>query len=355
MHNLGGVQLSAPHSSGGWHCVDEYDLMCYSDSPKYPPMQYICVVAHENRFDCGHDDYFSTSPPAGGYLATHWNAANNQFLVGAAPPPCPDAAYEPDDTAAQARPLTVGNAEQHAFCVSYDEDWGRFSATAGTRYTVETLNLSAGTDTVLDLLGSDGRTVLAHNDDSNGTASQLSYTPTGYSTLYVRVTQHDGSTGSPGRTYDLRIGSCLPSLVSSGTTPRAVAVGVTYAKTMTYSATVDATCPAARTVDVTMSHGTGSAFLRLARTTNPCPVDRQPDVVPLVAYERCGRDLELSRQGRREQLQRSVLLPPAVFRHSEPRRQPGAGAEGHHDHGDRQAGQSELGRRSLPRVSRAAR
>ncbi|HEY1012004.1 MAG TPA: fibronectin type III domain-containing protein [Herpetosiphonaceae bacterium] len=82
MHNIGGVQLSAPHTSRGWHCVDEYDLMCYSDSPNYPAMQYICTDrAHDTRFDCNHDDYFHTSPPAGSYLATHWNSANSAFLI----------------------------------------------------------------------------------------------------------------------------------------------------------------------------------------------------------------------------------------------------------------------------------
>ena len=83
MHNLGGVQLSAPHTSGGGHCVDEYDLMCYSDEPNFPPMQTICPDSGHNRIaDCNHDDYFSTHPPANSYLATHWNAANNEFLIG---------------------------------------------------------------------------------------------------------------------------------------------------------------------------------------------------------------------------------------------------------------------------------
>jgi hypothetical protein len=86
MHNVGGVQLSAPHSSGGWHCTDEWDLECYSDAPFYPPMSYLCPdPAHDRLFDCGHDDYYRAGL-ATGYLATHWNAANSQFLVSAAQP-----------------------------------------------------------------------------------------------------------------------------------------------------------------------------------------------------------------------------------------------------------------------------
>src|SRR5262249_55696920 len=87
MHNIGGVQLSSPHTSGGWHCVDEYDRMCYSDTPNFPPMVYLCPdPAHEQIFDCNHDDYFNTNPVAGSYLATHWNAAKSTYLVAGAQP-----------------------------------------------------------------------------------------------------------------------------------------------------------------------------------------------------------------------------------------------------------------------------
>ncbi|WP_225884536.1 RICIN domain-containing protein [Streptomyces sp. fd1-xmd] len=81
-HNLGAVNNSAPNTSRGAHCTDEYDVMCYSDTPYYPKMRNICTnQASENILDCNHDDYFHTSPKPGSYLATHWNIADNQFLM----------------------------------------------------------------------------------------------------------------------------------------------------------------------------------------------------------------------------------------------------------------------------------
>ncbi len=82
MHNIGGVQLSAPNSSGGWHCTDEYDRMCYSDEPLNPPMNFVCTpnTPNESLFDCNGDDYFHTAPAAGSYLDQFWNAANSSYL-----------------------------------------------------------------------------------------------------------------------------------------------------------------------------------------------------------------------------------------------------------------------------------
>ena len=42
MHNLGGVQNSAPNASGAYHCIDEYDIMCYSDGGGSGAMRVDC-------------------------------------------------------------------------------------------------------------------------------------------------------------------------------------------------------------------------------------------------------------------------------------------------------------------------
>jgi hypothetical protein len=82
-HTFGAVYDSAPNASGGSHCTDEYDVMCYSDEPYYPPMRYVCPAEHERLLDCHHDDYFSTDPQPGNFLFANpdLNAAESPFLA----------------------------------------------------------------------------------------------------------------------------------------------------------------------------------------------------------------------------------------------------------------------------------
>jgi hypothetical protein len=107
MHTLGAVQAGSPNSTwaptatyAGGHCIDEFDIMCYDDDgnpqgstqdgvvnhPSNPDafvaklLRADCWVGDENLFDCNDDDYFSTSPPSGSWLANNWNTADSSFL-----------------------------------------------------------------------------------------------------------------------------------------------------------------------------------------------------------------------------------------------------------------------------------
>lgn len=83
-HNIGAVQLSAPHSSGAWHCFEENDAMCYNDGGSYfssgGALVFNCPALPSTQFDCGQDDYYNT-PTSSGYLSTHWNVSASGFLT----------------------------------------------------------------------------------------------------------------------------------------------------------------------------------------------------------------------------------------------------------------------------------
>ncbi len=85
-HNLGAVQEDATHATANGHCYDGYDVMCYDDGGLGShSFTYPCAALQDDvwqqRYDCGGDDYFNVNPPAGSYLATHFNTYDNVFLA----------------------------------------------------------------------------------------------------------------------------------------------------------------------------------------------------------------------------------------------------------------------------------
>jgi hypothetical protein len=79
-HTLGAVQTSAPHATTGFHCTDEWDALCESDTSGGGPQTFDCPETEAELWDCGNDDYFHTAPAAGLFLAEHWNIADSGFL-----------------------------------------------------------------------------------------------------------------------------------------------------------------------------------------------------------------------------------------------------------------------------------
>ena len=138
-----------------------------------------------------------------------------------------DDAFEPDDSVGQARSIVAGSPPaHHTFYGIGDEDWIIVAVQGGSPYTFETLNLTNGADTRLDLYAADGTTLLGSNDNipGNPPASRIEYMPAQTAIVYLRcrrvVDLH--TYGS----YDLRVlGTPVPVEVSDATIA-AVAGGV---------------------------------------------------------------------------------------------------------------------------------
>jgi subtilisin family serine protease len=123
--------------------------------------------------------------------------------------------YEPDDALADAKPLTLDDAQARNLCSG--PDLAKLVIAAPATFTIMTDNLGPVGNTRLFLMQSDGVTVVASNDDDTanrpGTkASRVDVTNLAAGTYYVLVIQADGQYGLD-RDYALRTftGTCVPA------------------------------------------------------------------------------------------------------------------------------------------------
>jgi hypothetical protein len=124
-------------------------------------------------------------------------------------------AGEPNDTVAASLPISVNGTSHRTYFADVngndvgepDNDVFSITAVAGATYTIETLNLWGKANTSLQLLASDGTTVLAANDNraTGDDSSLIVYTAPAAGTLYIK-SFHAVDLGIYG-SYDLRVTS----------------------------------------------------------------------------------------------------------------------------------------------------
>jgi hypothetical protein len=216
MHSLGAVQRNAPHSTNrfpppaGAHCTDNYDVMCYDDDGSGPAVSTVVCpsAAAERRFDCGHDDYFSTSPVPGSYLDTHWNSADSRFLDASQPIGVANDAFASAQDLEGGVVSTVGTTvgatreagePNHAGQAGGASVWYRWRAPTGGPVTVRTVGSSF--DTLLAVYSGsalDGLSVVTSGDDVSVTelTSEATFDATAGTTYRIAVDGYDGDVGA---------------------------------------------------------------------------------------------------------------------------------------------------------------
>ena len=227
-HTLGAVQYSAPHTSLGAHCIDEWDVMCYSDEPYKPKMKILCDNGSQDfRLDCGNDDYFAANPQPGSYLDTHWNMARSAFFADGSGQTCVDEGSEPDDAywysywEVPMPPVKVGSTQQRAFCTEPgDTDWVLFTGEQGATYQISTGDLGTDVDTQLVVYrgfkeqGWGGMDRIGSNDNraAGDSSSQITFTAPASGSYLVGVSDAKNRAG-----YDATYSLSVQNIPTTGT------------------------------------------------------------------------------------------------------------------------------------------
>lgn len=113
--------------------------------------------------------------------------------------------YESDDSFEKATNLLPGIVQTHNIHSIGDEDWFAIEMEEGEAYIIKTLDLSTDADTYLYLFDEDGETLLASNDDFNGTlASEIHWTATASGTYYMRIKHWNPNISGCGTSYSVK-------------------------------------------------------------------------------------------------------------------------------------------------------
>jgi len=168
------------------------------------PIKNVMYVTAESFWDGWFDPAVANGNYAG--MKDVWNAFAIEFWHDGS---------EPNNTSATATQLVANDPALHLTYFydangdgkgDVDTDMFRFDTTGGTPYTIETLNLWSANDTNLELLDSNGTTVLASNNDraSGDRSSRVTWVAPRSDVFYVRSKRVTGATTKYG-SYDLKI------------------------------------------------------------------------------------------------------------------------------------------------------
>ncbi|GEM_PF-165573 len=119
--------------------------------------------------------------------------------------------YEPNDTVADATPVSAGTTYKgiiYNASTGSDVDFYALTVTAGTEYVLNTESLSGQMDLAITVYASDGTTVIASNDNNQSFTDDawVSFTASADGTVYILVQDLNGSS-SPFNSYALDIAS----------------------------------------------------------------------------------------------------------------------------------------------------
>ena len=273
MHTLGAVQTSAPNATSGGHCTDGYDIMCYDDGSGATFSHTACPDPNARfLFDCNNDDYFSTDPPAGSYLATHWNTADSPFLdqvvrAGSSITLDPSTGASATDTFAWTLSATscstVGATDRASLTIACP------STATGTVDATLTVTDGQGTQTTTRL------SVVIDSSSTYTPVLSLQQVPgaDGQSTLTAQATVDGAPVSAPLHLVAVTAAghADVPGVTSTGPDGTA-SVSVTPSATTTYYATVLPSGPV-------QWSGPATATVTVAGSVAPAPVSFAPSAV----------------------------------------------------------------------------